>query len=57
MTMFYGARDLLDITGAVTPAKRRRHDWRGAWSLYGPFLPIAAGLGMLSGCALAVWGW
>lgn len=50
------ARDLLDITGAVTSARRRRHNWRGAWSLYGPALPLAAALGLLAGTALAVFG-
>lgn len=56
MTIFYGGRDLLDITGAVTPGKRRKHDWRGVWSLYGPLLPLAVALGMLTGTALVVFG-
>lgn len=53
MTVFYGARDLLETTGAITRTKRRRWHWRRAWSLYGPVLLMAAGFGLYLGALLA----
>lgn len=54
MTIFAGAADLLEITGATTRCRRRR--WGRAWSLWGPLLLIAAGLGMLAGAAIVAMG-
>lgn len=46
---------LLDVTGARTACRRRRaRRWRAVWSLWGPLLPIALGMGMLAGAALAL---
>lgn len=59
----------LALTGALVAMPRRRRrlrrlKWRlegiaVVFSLYGPLTPIALGLGLLAGSALALWrmGW
>ncbi|HEX5320602.1 MAG TPA: hypothetical protein VFW46_15670 [Stellaceae bacterium] len=49
------ALDRLLATGAVTrPPRARARDWRLAWSLYGPWILIALGLGLCAGAAARI---
>lgn len=43
------------LAGSLTACPRRRHDWRGAFSLYGPLIPLALAAGLIAGTALALW--
>lgn len=52
--MMRGARDLFDITGAVTAPRRRHRQLRLLWHRHGPTLLIAAAAGMLLGSYAAL---